>query len=218
VVIYPKRFKEFIKWIDNDAAGNPTDLNNSLVVNVDYTTTTGSVSLRPPGIAPFMLCEDYVYGVILQECDDLTDFCKGTIFPKGFSLVTNMLLHMGDDFNIVEVDKKLWPTGYVPAVTPSNPSGKYYPPCSLFAPDKRYGVDTDPLAVNVSGQIGSLASDTAAAPVRPLDSKNTSGEAFTADRITVNLRAITHPCELPPITMKNWLIVLDERRREFVGK
>ena len=225
VVIYPQRIKEFIKFIDNDEAGNPTELNNSLVVNVDYTTTTGSVSLRPPGIAPFMLCEDYVYRVILQECANLFctghidpvikhDDCTRSFFPKGFSLVTNMLLHMGDDFNIVEVDKTLWPTGYVPAKTASNPSGNYYPPCSLFAPDKRYGVNTDPLEVNVSGQIGSLASDTAENAIRPLDSKKATGGEFTADRITVNLRAITHPCELPPITMKNWLIVLDELPRK----
>ena len=38
-----------------------------------------------------------------------------------------------------------------------NPTGRYYPPCSLFAPEKRYGVDVDPVRRESSaGQIGSL--------------------------------------------------------------
>jgi hypothetical protein len=31
----------------------------------------------------------------------------------------------------------------------------------------------------------------------------------------VNLKPIKHPAELPPITMMNWLVVLEERRKEF---
>jgi hypothetical protein len=78
-------------------------------------------------------------------------------------------------------------------------------------------VEVDPFGVNVGGQVGSLASDTDTNPVRPLDSKNMSGNAIAPNRITVNLRPIRHPAELPPITMTNWLVVLEERRREFVG-
>jgi hypothetical protein len=145
--------------------------------------------------------------VILQECADLTSF------TKGFSLVTNLRTYIGDDFNIVEYDvaKVPVPTGYTPT------AGKYFPPCSLFVPEKRYGVEVDPFGVSVGGQVGSLASDTDTNPVRPLDSKNMSGNAIASDRITVNLRPIRHPAELPPITMKNWLVVLEERRKEFVG-
>jgi hypothetical protein len=87
----------------------------------------------------------------------------------------------------------------------------------LFSPEKRYGVELDPFAVNLGGQVGSLASDTVANPVRPLDSKNMSGEAIGANRITVNLRPIRHPLELPPITMMNWLVLLEELRGEFAN-
>jgi hypothetical protein len=31
----------------------------------------------------------------------------------------------------------------------------------------------------------------------------------------VNLRPITHPAELPPVTMMNWLVVIEERRKMF---
>jgi hypothetical protein len=36
-------------------------------------------------------------------------------------------------------------------------------------------------------------------------------------QITVNLSPLTHPAQLPPITMMNWLGVLEERRKEFVS-
>ena len=77
------------------------------------------------------------------------------------------------------------------------------------------GVDIDPFSVILAGQIGSLASDSATTAVRPLDSKNLSGNAIPASNIIVNLRPIAHPTELPPITMMNWLVVLEERRKEF---
>ena len=193
VAIYPKRFEKFLKAINAD----DTSINNSIAVNVDYTAATGSVDLDKPSIP----CTDFDYGVILDECADMTSF------PKGFSLVTNLRAYIGDDFNMVEGTP---PSGY-------SPPGDYFPPCSIFAPEKRYGVNVDPYAVQVSGQVGSLASDTASNPVSPLDSKSASGVAYGSDKITVNLRPITHPAELPPITMMNWLITLEEVRAEFVG-
>jgi hypothetical protein len=124
-----------------------------------------------------------------------------------FTLVTNLRTYIGDDFNVVEGTP---PSGYAPAEP-------YYPPVSLFTPEKRYGVEVDPYAIRLAGQIGSLASDTTANPVRPIDSKAVSGSAMAASRITVNLRPIRHPAELPPITMMNWRLVIEEMRAEFVG-
>jgi hypothetical protein len=193
VAIYPQRFKKFLASLNADT----TATNNSIVVNVDYTTATGSIMLSKPSIP----CTELDYGVVLQECSDLTDF------TKGFSLVTNLRTYIGDDFN---VEPMAAPSGYTG-------TGPYYPPCSLFAPEKRYGVDVDPFAINMSGQVGSLVSETAANPVRPLDSKTMTGAALGANRITVNLRPITHPAELPPIAMMNWLVIVEERRKEFVS-
>ena len=193
VAVYPQRFKDFLTLIGADGPA----VNHSLVVNVDYTTATGSIVLKQPEIP----CTELDYGLILQECADLT------AFTKGFSLVTNLRLYFGDDFNIVAATP---PAGYTPATT-------FYPPASIFTPEKRYGVEIDPFGVNLRGQIGSLASDTDSAPVRPLDAKNSSGSAIASGRITVNLRPITHTAELPPVTMMNWLILLEERRKEFIG-
>lgn len=198
VAVYPKRFKNFLSVLGADT----TAVNHSLVVNVDYTTATGSILLTKPAIP----CTDVDYGVILKECDDLTSF------TKGFSLVTNLRLYFGEDFNITAATP---PAGYTP-------SGTFYPPCSIFSPEKRFGVDVDPFAVSLTGQIGSLATadkvnvnDADPTVVRPFDSKNSLGVALAANRIIVNLKPITHPAELPPITMMNWLILLEERRKEF---
>jgi len=192
LAIYPQRFAKFLIALNADS----TAVNNSLAVNVDYTPATGSTWLKAPNMNP---CTIQDYGLILRECHDMTDF------KTGFSLVTNLRTYIGDDFNTT-VQSTL-PPYYVPA-----PGIKYYPPCSLFMPEKRYGVDTDPFFVKVGGQIGSVASDTVTTPIRPLDAKAMSGTAFASNRITVNLCPIVHPAELPPITMMNWLVVLEERR------
>lgn len=191
VAVYPKRMTAFLTALGADGPA----VNHSLAVNVDYTTATGSVRLTKPSIP----CTDLDYGVILQECEDLR------AFTKGFSLVTNLRLFYADDFNTT------------PATPPSGftPSGTYYPPCSIFAPEKRFGADIDPLAVDVSGQLGSLASEDATTPSRPLDVKKGSGFDVDRGRIVVNLRPITHPAEMPPIAMMNWLVVIEERRAEF---
>ena len=191
LAIYPKRFAAYLATLGADS----TAVNNSLVVNVDYSLATGSTFLTKPSIP----CSELDYGMILQECNDLSSF------TKGFSLVTNLRLYIGDDFNTVATAP---PIGYAPV-------GLYYPPCSVFAPEKRYGVDLIPFGVNFSGQVVSLASETATNPVRPLDSKVQSGDAMAANRIHMNLRPITHPADLPPISMMNWLVLLEERRREF---
>jgi hypothetical protein len=191
VALYPERIPSFLTVI----GAATTALNHSIVVNVDYTVTGLNNSARRPNTNP---CLDSDYGLIMRECANLAGF------SRGFSLVTNLRLYIGDDFNTVAATP---PSGYSPA-------GLYFPPCSLFAPEKRYGVDLNPFNIVLSGQVGSLARETDPA-VRPLDSKNLNGAAMPAANIRVNLRPITHPAELPPVTMMNWLILLEERRREF---
>ncbi len=205
VAIYPQRMKAFLAALGAD----PASINNSLVVNVNYSNLGPEFPLKPQ-----IPCTVNDYGLILKECADLTQF------TKGFSLVTNLRLYIGDDFNT-----KLFRDAVPPIPTPAGYKGSastYYPPCSLFAPEKRYGVDVDPFSVVLGGQIGSLAksdrvnsADAALPEVRPLDSKNKSGTPMEASNITVNLRPIDHPATLPPITMMNWLVVLEERRADL---
>jgi hypothetical protein len=194
IAIYPERFPAFLQALGGDS----TAVNHSLVVNVDYSTT----GLNNPVYKPSIPCTDNDYGVLMTECDDLSGF------TKGFSLVTNLRLYIGDDFNVV-------------ATTPPAGSGlpsPFYPPASLFAPEKRYGTEFDPFKVQLSGQMGHLggeSDDPNAQPVHLLDLKMASEETAAAANIDVNLRPITHPAELPPVTMMNWLVMIEERRKAF---
>ncbi|QJE97648.1 hypothetical protein [Luteolibacter luteus] len=191
VAVYPKRIKRMLAHLGGSTT--TPENNPSLVVNVDYTQANL--------VAPSFPAKSTDYGVLLYECDDLTSF------KNGFSLVTNMRLYIGDDFNQVSMAA---PTG-------SNLPAPFFPPCSLFAPEKRYGTDQDPFEVKITGQLGHLGGDTGkgGAQVHLLDLKNGNEEETARDRINVNLKPITHPCELPPISMMNWLVVIEERRKEF---
>ena len=188
VVIKPELFAAYLASLGADGL----EVNNSIAVNADYTMGT---TVRKPSIPSL----ESDIGLVLNECTDLTSF------PKGFSVVTNFRLYIGDDFNIVSTTP---PSG-------SNLPTPYYPPASLFAPERRFGTDVDPWKVEQTGQVGSLGSDDGGSPLHPLDLTMGSGTAVASDKLTVNLKPITHPAALPPVTMMNWLVVLEERRGEF---
>lgn len=190
IAVYPERLREFIAALPGGPSG--TNVNNSLVINVDY---VANPALPVPGPPP---CPENDYGVLMTECDDLH------YYEKGFSLVTNMRLYIGDDFNIV------------PTTTPAGLTAPFFPPCSLFAPEKRYGTEKDPFRVEMTGQLGHLGGDTGSTtPVHLLDMKMSSGADAAASKIDVNLKPITHPAALPPIYMMNWLVTVEERRKAF---
>lgn len=192
VAVYPQRFKDFMERLGADGL----DVNHSLAINVNY---RDSIQLTKPNIPS----ADNDYGVILEECENITDF------TKGFSIVTNLRLHFGDDFNTVPTaaPANYPPDGYTP------PSAEFYPPTSIFAPEKRYGAGITPLAVDFDGSLGSVADDDIEVAINPLETKTVTGQSMsTASNLRINLSTIGHPAELPPITMKNWLIVLEEKR------
>jgi hypothetical protein len=193
ICIYPERLPDFVTAL----GGSSATYNNSIVLNVDYSST----GLNNSAYKPKIPCTDDDYGVLMTECDDLVKF------TRGFSLVTNMRLYIGDDFNIV-------PTA-VPAG--SGLAAPFFPPASLFAPEKRYGTDYDPAWLELNGQVGHLGGDTGegSEPVHLLDLKMGSETEAAASKIDVNLKPITHPAELPPITMMNWLVMIEERRKAF---
>jgi hypothetical protein len=38
---------------------------------------------------------------------------------------------------------------------------------------------------------------------------------MSGSKIKINLSAIQHPAELPPVVMMNWLVIVEEERKEF---
>jgi len=191
VEVFPERIESFLRQIGADGP----EANHSLSVNVDY---PGNSFLHKPSIPSTPVD----YGVVLRECGDLT------AFPNGFSLVTNLRLYIADDFNVVSTPP---PSGHGIAEP-------FYPPASLFAPEKRYGAEFDPLHLRIGGQLGSLAGESPGGEsVHLLDMKTASDREIDHGEVEVNLAPIRHPAALPPITMMNWLVVLRERRPEFHG-
>ncbi|MBG7608094.1 MAG: hypothetical protein IZT59_08725 [Verrucomicrobia bacterium] len=48
-----------------------------------------------------------------------------------------------------------------------------------------------------------------------MDATGVSGSSMASNRIKMNLSTISHPAELPPVFMMNWLILIEEKRAEF---
>ncbi|NNC89850.1 MAG: hypothetical protein HKN82_15440 [Akkermansiaceae bacterium] len=174
--------------------GDSVTVNHSLSVNVNYIDSVNAVRPNIPSLATD-LC------VILRDSKDLTTappdglgFVKG--FPKGFSLVSPMRLYIADDVNVV-------PSGVDGSGNP------IYPPISLFAPEKRFGVQRDSVNIDFEGQLNYLGKDSSA-PIRPLDLKSGVDETVVPDKIRANLFTINSASQLPPITQMNWLVVIEE--------
>jgi hypothetical protein len=190
VVFKPELLKAYLAWKGAD----DLSVNNSIAVNADY--RTGSVGVKKPSF-PCSSGPNEDIGLILTECTDLTEF------TKGFSLVTNLRLYIADDFNMTATTP---PTGI---------TGTFYPPASLFAPERRFGSADEPWRVQHEGSVGSLAGNDQSATsssVYLLDLKTGGGNKLAADKMSVNLKPVTHPGALPPINAMNWLMVLEEKR------
>jgi hypothetical protein len=160
------------------------DENNSIAINPDSSFST----VRTPEFPSNSLD----MGVVLRGGGDLTSF------SKGFSLVTNLRLFFADDLNTVPTTP---PAG-------SGISGTFYPPLSIFAPEKRWGVVTAPRIVRFRGQLGALDAGNGEM-IRPLDLR-TGGSDEVANVMDAVLTGITSPAQLPPITFPNWLLTIEE--------
>jgi hypothetical protein len=165
--------------------------NNSIAVNPD----PADPSVRSPSFPSNALD----MGVVLRGGADLTSF------SKGFSLVTNVRLFFADDLNNVSTSP---PSG-------SGLTGTFYPPLSIFAPEKRWGVTSSPRTVRFRGQLGALDSGSGEM-LRPLDLR-TGGSDEVASNMDAILSGITSPAQLPPITFPNWLLTIEEVNSASAG-
>ena len=174
-------------WLQSRNAGH-FEINKSISINVDY---INNASIEKP---PFPSAGGDM-AVMLLDAKDLR------VFNDGFSLIANMRLIIADDVNITPTTP---PSGII------MPNGEpYYPPLSLFAPEKRYGDSGIALKINIDGQLGSLAKDNVD-PVRIADLKSGIADQVIPDNITADLKGINHPAALAPINMMNWMIVIRE--------
>ncbi|GAA5497457.1 hypothetical protein Rhal01_03653 [Rubritalea halochordaticola] len=167
------------------AAPDPTTVNNSIVINADYTQAGNNVAI------PRIPTESGDISLLLADADDFT------VFSTGFSIVTNFRTYLMSDVNTV--------TTTPPAS--SGLTGEFRPPFSLFCPEMRVGLDANNTRFAITGQVGSFGESTDAG-INVLDFKLGTTEQVRASKVRANLTQITHPAQLPPINLMNWLIVV----------
>jgi hypothetical protein len=154
------------------------------------------LSGEPTVLIPSIPSAEADMAVSLRGGKDLTPF------TAGFSLVSRYRVYIADTLNDV------------PATTPTNaglPSGHvFYPPLSIFAPEKRFGesliVDQP---VELTGQLNSLKTETTDT-VNPLEFMGGDDERIASSQIDATLTSLKSPAELPPVHLMNWLVTIEE--------
>ncbi len=163
-------------------------VNNSIYIGFKVETLGNLIDLDLESLLGF--------GVSLRGGKDLS------AFSNGLSIVTNLRLYISESINTV-------------AVTPPSNSGlaagaEFYPPLSLFAPEKRFG---DVLGfdgrVSITGQLNSLQTDQDKT-VNLLDIQRADGDDISSNNISADLKSLRSPAELPPIHQINWLVTIEE--------
>jgi len=185
LIVHMDRLPAFIDGLSNSGG---MALNNSLYLfprTGESTVITPSIPSLPTDMA-----------VSLRGGEDLTPY------TTGFSIVSRYRVYIADSLNSV------------PATTPANAGlpgdHVFYPPLSIFAPEKRFGESlTVEHPVELTGQLNSLKTETSDS-VNPLEFMSGDDERLASNKIDANLTSLKSPAELPPIHMMNWLVTIEE--------
>ena len=185
LVVYLNRLVDFLDTIPDAASSS---VNNSIYLypNPDETTI----------IEPSVPSLETDLAVTLRGGKDLT------AFTTGLSVVTDMRLYIAESLNDVAA---------TPPVNSNLPAGsEFFPPLSIFAPEKRFG-ETGAIntPVNLRGQLSSLKiseTDT----FNPLELIGADDNRVESNLMEAELVDLDSPAELPPIHLMNWLITIEE--------
>lgn len=185
LVVYMDRLPAFIAGLSSTGG---MSRNNSLYIF----PVSGSSTVAIPSVPS----AESDMAVTLRGGNDLT------AYTAGFSVVSQYRVYIAESLN------------NVPTTIPTNsgiPSGSlYYPPLSIFAPEKRFGESlTIHNPIELRGQLSSLktgSTDT----FNPLELLNGADERVAAGSLNADLTTLRSPAELPPIHMMNWLVTIEE--------
>jgi hypothetical protein len=179
IAVYVDRMADYLAAKGADSLA----VNHSIIVNANY---RDNATIARPNIPS--LSTDI--SVVLRDTKDLTGF------TKGFSLVTPFRMYLANDVNIV-------------ASGTDTSGNSIYPPLSLFAPEKRFGVREEAINIEFKGQINHIGKGSNSA-VRPLDLRSGVDDEVIAENIQAELHSISDPSQLPPINQMNWLVVIEQ--------
>lgn len=185
LLVHLDRLPAFINGLPNSGG---IARNNSLYIF----PRTGEATIRIPSIPSV----EQDMAVSLRDGQDLS------AYTGGFSVVSRYRVYIADSLNTV------------PVATPSNsglPFGHvFYPPFSIFAPEKRFGESlTVSQPVQLKGQLNSLKTGSSDV-VNPLELLNGHDERVSASQIDAELTSLKSPAELPPIHLMNWLVTIEQ--------
>lgn len=185
LIVYLDRLPAFINGL---SGSNGMSRNNSLYIF----PRTGSATVAIPS-SPSLETD---MAVTLRGGNNLT------AYSAGFSLVSRYRVYIAESLN------------NVPAAIPANsgiPAGSlYYPPLSIFAPEKRFGESlTIRNPIELRGQLSSLKTGDADT-YNPLELLDGSDERVESASLNADLTSLRSPAELPPIHMMNWLVTIEE--------
>ncbi|MDF1861854.1 MAG: hypothetical protein P1U87_16670 [Verrucomicrobiales bacterium] len=189
LVLHMDRLPAFLASSVPSAAG--INVNNSIYVS--------PLSSEPTVEAPSNPSLDSDTCITLRGGRDLSPY------GKGFSIVTDLRLYIGETLNSV-------------ATTPPANSGlplgaEYYPPVSLFAPEKRFGESVNiQNPINLRGQLSTLKTSTSDT-FNPMELKTANDTRIESDLLDAELVSIESPAELPPIYLMNWMLTVEEVHR-----
>jgi len=186
LIVYLDRLPEFVDDELPDAAD--IDTNHSLYIYPNASQPTVS--------EPSIPSEDDDLAISLRQGKDMTPY------TSGFSLVSNLRVYIAETLNSVSTSP--------PPHSGIDADEEYYPPLSIFAPEKRFGeslVVDHP--VSLRGQLSSLKSGSGDT-FNPLELKGADDDRVDADRLSADLVNLRSPADLPPIHQMNWLVTIEE--------
>lgn len=179
LTVYTGRMADYLE----DIGADPLEKNHSLMVNADY---VNNPNVRKPSIPS--LGTDI--SLILRDTRDFTPF------TRGFSLVTPFRMYLANDVNIAArgIDDEGEPV---------------FPPISLFAPEKRFGIRDEALNIDFKGQINHVGKKNSDS-VFPMDLRSGMYDEVVTEKLKADLYSITDLSQLPPINQMNWLVVIEQ--------
>lgn len=185
LVIHLDKLPAFLNSL-SDAAG--LGVNHSLLVHVNPAHS----SVNQPSV-PSTAADP---AIVLRGGADMSPF------TSGFSLVSILRAYVSESLNAVPIP--------APAGSGLPSDEPFFPPISLFAPEKRFG---DSLSfdqpIEIAGQLNSLKVSSSDA-FRPLDLVSGADELVHTNQIKANLSMLRSPAQLPPIHLMNWLVTIEE--------
>ena len=124
-------------------------------------------------------------------------------FTNGLTIVTPYRVYFADNFNDIPV------VPAPPGVT-LDANGEWYPPASVYAPEKRFGIQNVAGNIQIAGQVGYLPGAGNSTTINPLDLKDGGTDMVSPAAISAQLTGITEVEDLPPVNAINWLTTIEE--------